>query len=301
MCHFHNVTVPLSMTESDIGLIRYAHMVASLGVTNEVRFVHVVTPTNSEAARATRNDVLLQMKALVAEHFGEPIEEVAVDCHVVEGNRIDQLVDFSIHFKADLILLGHRNARSGRRSLAQRLAMITPCSVWSVPEDSPPRLNRILAPIDFSDHSADSLAMATCIARLQGLDTCETIHAFFDPSAIRYDERVDEIRGEEQLAFEKFVADVNTHGVTVQPTFVECNQTADAVIRHGVKMRADLIVMSTRGRSQTAAILLGSVTAQTIAESPMPVLAVKHFGAHLNLLEALRASRFWARPNAQTN
>ena len=301
MCHFQKIVVPLSMSEADAGLLRYAALVTELGVTSEVRFVHVITPVRGQASSLTADDVRTKMEIAVNQHFAAASEDVHVECHVVEGTRIDRLVEFSNAHAADLILLGHRKARSGRRSLAQRLAMIASASVWLVPEDSPKRLSRILAPIDFSDYSADGLGMATALARLQGLDSIDALHVFFDPLAIRYDERVDEIRGREQQEFKGFLARVNAHGIQVDPTFMECNVPAEAILRRAEQTKVDLIVMSTRGRSPAAAILLGSATAQIIAESPIPVLAVKHFGAHLNFFEALKASRFWARENAQTN
>jgi hypothetical protein len=64
---------------------------------------------------------------------------------------------------------------------------------------------------------------------------------------------------------------------------------------------ADLIVMSTRGRSRSAAILLGSVTEETIIESRLPLLAVKHFGARMGVLEALLDRRFLRAPGLHTD
>lgn len=289
------------MTDADQSLLRYAALASSLGVTREVRFVHVITPARSQATAITSGDMRRRMADDVARYFGHPPDGVTVECHGVEGTRIDRLVEFSIEHKTDVILLGHRKSRSGRRSLAQRLAMITPCSVWLVPEGCPAAIERILAPVDFSEHSADSLSLATALARLLGIDECEALHVFFDPSTIRYDEHVEEIRGNERRAFDEFIAGVNAHGIAVEPAFVESSQVAEAILARARQTQTDLIVMSTRGRSPAASILLGSATAQTMAEAPIPVLAVKHFGAHLNLFEALRASRFWSRPNPKTN
>jgi hypothetical protein len=58
---------------------------------------------------------------------------------------------------------------------------------------------------------------------------------------------------------------------------------------------ADLIVMGTRGRSRSAAILLGSVTEETIRQTRIPLLAAKHFGARLGVLQALLDRRFLKR------
>ena len=143
--------------------------------------------------------------------------------------------------------------------------------------------------------------MATALARLQDLDSIEAVHVFCEPSAIPYDEHVNEGRGNEHREIDDFLVRVNTHGVSVDPTFVESNQPGDAILRRAEQMKSDLIVMSTRGRSSAEAVLLGSATAHTIAEATMPVLAIKHFGPHLNIFEAIQASRFWTQENSRVN
>ena len=67
---------------------------------------------------------------------------------------------------------------------------------------------------------------------------------------------------------------------------------ASTIRRVAEDRRCDLIVMGTRGRSRAASVLLGSETEQTIIESRLPVLAVKHYGARLRLLQALFRERF---------
>ena len=65
--------------------------------------------------------------------------------------------------------------------------------------------------------------------------------------------------------------------------------------------RADLIVMATRGRSRSAAILLGSVTEEVILQAQVPLLVVKHFGARLGVLQALLDRRFLHPGGLQTD
>jgi nucleotide-binding universal stress UspA family protein len=94
-------------------------------------------------------------------------------------------------------------------------------------------------------------------------------------------------RGEEQRAYEKFVANADLHGVPVRPLFVESDDVAEAIHRAAQEHAADLKVMATRGRSRSAAILLGSVAEGVIVEARTPLLIVKRFGAKLSLLETL--------------
>ena len=75
--------------------------------------------------------------------------------------------------------------------------------------------------------------------------------------------------------------------VKITPLFVEAPNVAHAIHRVATDQSVDLKVMATRGRSRSAAILLGSVTEGVIIEARTPLLVVKHFGARLGLLQLL--------------
>ena len=297
---FQRALVALSLTEPDAALLRYAQLLAGLGC-KDFRFVHVAAPpahapeSDANLARLTQ-----QVEEEVRRHFGAR-DGVNHSCHVQQGVRIDALIESAAEYRADIILLGHRKSRSGNRSLARRLAMVAPASIWMVPEGAPVRLTSILVPIDFSDHAADAVAVATDIAARAGLDQCHALHVFFDPSTVRYDEHVHEVLGNEEAAFSRFLAQVNTHGVRVEPLFAESTHPAREILRTADHLGTYLIVMNTRGRSRAAAILLGSVTSRVMVQTRIPVLVVKHFGARMNLLQALLDHRTWAAETPKTN
>jgi SulP family sulfate permease len=297
---FPRAAVFLSMTESDAEVLQYASLLAGLGISSEFSFIHVVAPQH----RSPEEPVALIEERLAAEvrrYFGPPGVGLDVSCHVREGVRVDSLMEFVSERSSDLILLGHRKNRSGRRSLACRLAMLAPAAVWMVPQGSPCRITDILAPIDFSHHSAEALSIATDVAQRKGLRKCYALHVFFDPSTIRYDEHLDEIRGQEHQKLAEFLTTVNTHGMTIEPIFNESNNVAHAILHVARNRDIDLLVMNTRGRSQAASILLGSATLQTMIECEIPILVVKNHGAHMTVFQALRDSRLWQSASPKTN
>jgi len=298
MFRFQRIVVPLSLTDADTGLLRYASMVAGLGATRSMLFVHVVTPMHSEVPRPSSDELRLRMEEEVSTHFtavGNPINS---ECHVVEGTRIDRLAGFTAEQKAGLILLGSRRARTRGRSLAERLAMISSASVWMVPKGSRERIAKILAPIDFSDHSADSLGVAAALARLQDLDAVEAFHVQRHGPAAHCPE-VNRIGGAGTFEFREFLARTNAQGVYVDPIFADSNYPAEAILLRARIATADLIVMSTRGRGPATSGLLGSATTRTLADSTVPVLAVKHFEPHVSLFSELNA--YSARCQESTN
>jgi nucleotide-binding universal stress UspA family protein len=164
-----------------------------------------------------------------------------------------------------------------------------------VPDRSPASIQRILVPIDFSRKSADTLSAATALAEMAGLDECLALHVAFNSALVTFDE-FDEILAEDRdRAWGLFVAPINLHGVWAKPIFIDCAQVAQTIIRTAVEQASDLIVMGTRGRSPSAAVLLGSETEQCLMTTPVPLLAIKHFGARLSLLQALRDERLRKR------
>ena len=299
---FNNVTVPLAMTDEDAELLHYAANLAKRGITRQFTFVHVIPPQQQAIQPKQEAAIKQRIRDEVDKYFDSPAEGLTLNSHVMSGaSRLDKLIEYTVTSNSDLILLGHRKERSGQRSLGRRLAMITKASVWMIPEGTARDIKRIVAPVDFSKASADSLSQATALAKLHGLSEVTALHVYFDASTIRYEEHVDEVKWHEQHVFEEFVASIETHGISIKAEFIESSVPANAILRKAKELEADLIVMSTRGRSNAATILLGSATSQTMMDSPIPIIAVKHVGDHLNLLDALIASRFWDRPDPKTN
>ena len=299
MTPFSKPLIALSLTEPDEGLLRYAAKLARAFDWRDVHFLHVAAPGNPKGEDL--QVIQGRMRAEVERVFGEPPAGCKLAFHAAEGSRLDHILGEVVDNQRDLILLGHRKMRSGRRSLARRAAMVAPCSVWLVPEGAPAEISGILVPTDFSSHSADALSVAVKIARATGVAQCQALHVYFDPSTVRFDEHLDEILGQEEQAFKEFLASVDTLGVEVEAMFHESTHPCQAILRIAERSGTDLIVMNTRGRSQAASVLLGSTTSETITETTVPILAVKHFGSRMTLLDALVSHRLWDKESPKTN
>ena len=293
MERFRHVLVAVTRSERDGDLIRYAAMLARLESAVEVRFVHVL-PDGGKGADAGAQDApdhdaaLEAIERLVGDAFLNVPDAVKWYCDVLKGPLVDRLLSFAAEQAVDLILLGHRpDHPPGGGSLVRRLAMKAPCSVWIVPDGSPIRLKRILVPIDFSEHSADAMVVATSMARQAGDAECLPLHVYFDEAVLTYEEDDAIVRGQEEAAYRQFIAPIDCRGVNVTPLFVEGVNVAQTIHRIACEQSVDLKVLSTRGRSRSAAILLGSVTEGVIIAARTPVLVVKHFGAQIGLLRML--------------
>ncbi len=63
-------------------------------------------------------------------------------------------------------------------------------------------------------------------------------------------------------------------GVAVQAYDIEGATAVDGILRTAQEQGADLVVMGSHGRSGFKRLLLGSVAAKVVAQSPVPVLVV---------------------------
>jgi nucleotide-binding universal stress UspA family protein len=282
---YRKLLVAVSSEDSDRQTVRYAANLLLRSVAVEICFVH-----------ARRRDEPFDLEAFVRDAAADWPAAPRLSFHSLRGPREDTLLAFSVEHECDLILIGHRKRRSGRRSLARRLAMNAPCSVWMAPEGSAAEVSRMLVPVDLSERSAEVLAEATRVAAAFGLQSVDTLHVYFEQSAAPRDEEYEErVHDREEAALWELVARVELHGVDLNPLFEESVHVADTIRRVAEQRQADLIVMGTRGRSRSAGILLGSETEETIVETPIPVLAVKRFGSRLSFLQALLDKRFRER------
>ena len=95
------------------------------------------------------------------------------------------------------------------------------------------------------------------------------------------------LRGEEETAYESSSPRSTARASRSLPCSRKGANVAHVIDRVAERDGVDLIVMATRGRSRSAAILLGSVTEEMIIETRVPLLVVKHYGVQIGLLEAL--------------
>ncbi len=289
MHYFDKIIVALSLDPVDRDVLRYARLLVELGQgAPHVTFVHVLPdwsrhdapPRSLGAARAAIEGAVREYAAGI-EH---------AEVLVLSGAHLDKLLECTAELGADLLVVGHRRNASGRRSLSRRLAMQAPCSVWMVPEGTPARIGTVLAAVDFSQPAAHALSLATLIASRAGQAQCAALHVI-EPQFVALDAAD---RDRLQREFDDFLAPLDLHGVAVRQRFEESGSVAHALDRHAQALDAGLLVIGTRGRGRSAAVLLGSQSEQVLLESTRPVLVTKRRGERLGLVQALFDREFRA-------
>lgn len=137
----------------------------------------------------------------------------------------------------------------------------------------------ILAPVDFSDFSARSLAHAAALARwyeakLTVLHVAVTFEVLPVKGELGIPVQVVESATREDVD-RRLRELLDAGGVT--PNAVAIARTGDpskTIVEEAVSNKADLVVMGTHGRRGFNRLLLGSVTESVLRHAPCPVLTV---------------------------
>jgi nucleotide-binding universal stress UspA family protein len=221
----------------------------------------------------------------------EPPADIVVRRAVVRGDSAARVIlSYVEEQDVDLVVMGTAG-RSGLGrlllgSVAERIVREAPCPVMTVPLRSPAEtVDRVLAPVDFSDHSRASLSYAKELAALHDapLDVIHVVQEAAWPAV--YGPEVAPLLAPQMLersyeAIGPFVAE--TPGPEVETSVhVAAGYVASEVLRFCEERSADLIVLGTHGLTGIEHFLIGSVTEKILRRASCPVFVVKSFGKSL--------------------
>ncbi|MBI3848849.1 MAG: universal stress protein [Verrucomicrobia bacterium] len=142
------------------------------------------------------------------------------------------------------------------------------------------QLASILVPVDFSECSRKALDYALPFARQfqAAITLLHVVHVNYyttssEYSAFDYPELMEETRraGERQLG--RLASSVRKSCPV--KTVIETGHPGSVIVDAAKKRRADLIIISTHGRTGFKRVLLGSTTEHVVRYAPCPVLIVR--------------------------
>jgi nucleotide-binding universal stress UspA family protein len=139
---------------------------------------------------------------------------------------------------------------------------------------------KIVVPIDFSEHSARALEMAIDIAK-QFRGSIHLVHSYpinpilLSPYGVSIPPDLERgFRESTDAQLREWAERVRKAGVEVE-IFTSADAASEAIVRHADEIHADLIVMGTRGLTGLKHVVLGSVAERTLRHAPCPVLTLK--------------------------
>ena len=265
--------------------------------------LHAADPANPERAFPDLEVTYEEIRAWAAEQMeatAEAADRPEVRLVHAEERAIapaPAIVEYAEEEDVDLVVMATHGRRGVRRmllgSVAEEVLRIAPCPVLTVrprPEGpGPGRPERIVVPVDFSEHSDLALASAAELARRTGA-ALSVLHVvpemsypdpyFADAAALRSMAKAAQEEVPQALA--RNVDRVVGDDVSAD-THMRVGSPAATVAEFAEEEGADMVVVASHGRTGVKRMFLGSVAEGIVRRAPCPVLTLKAFGK--NLLE----------------
>ncbi len=298
----------------------YARAIArATGAELHMLFADVLHADASGAAARWTGEVArgrLQAEALEAADRESDLPDVGTK-QVIRRNFSPgpAILEYAKEEDVDLIVTGTHGRRGVSRlvlgSVAEEVVRLASCPVLTVRdqgEEIPATITigPIIAPIDFSGHSANALTYAGELARLFQADLHllhvveETLHPAFYGLTVQsiYDvnPHVEE-NAEDQMAKLLEASGLLNVDATIRAL---PGKAAREISDYAAELPGSFVVMGTHGLTGLDHFLMGSTTERVVRNCPSPVLSVKSFGKSLIGTTAVRETESIPVPENKT-
>jgi nucleotide-binding universal stress UspA family protein len=299
MKKFQRVLIGLDLTEMDQILIENtAKLIKILGM-EKIYFVHVDKDLAlPEEVTKTYPDLLAPSDEAIQKGIEEKVrkslpEGVEVDVSVKEGDPITTLLRWTKIKNIDLMIMGRKVVLEGSGTLSKNLAQKASCSVLFLTENLKIKdVDKFLVPIDFSDYSQLTLSLAEEFARdFSAKITC--LHIYEVPKGYyktgkSYGEFAEIMLRNSKKEYDAFIKKHSLPRFDCEFVLKEDMHASKYILEAAKQNEVDMIIMGSRGRTDSAALLMGSVAERLVnLNNEIPMLVLKNKGENMTFLEAL--------------
>lgn len=296
---FKKILHPTDFSDGADDALRYALDLAMRGGVG-LEILHVVEDKKrfssyERFAGPGEENLRIRLKEKINEQFGglrrDDLDALHLQYTLIgAAHATPALLEHLARHPKDLVVMGTHGRRGVSRLLVGSVTEIVireaPCPVFTTRhrmEEQPVAISEILAPIDFSEPSAEALAHARHLAALYDATLTllfvaeEHIVSHFTDTGIptfTVLKMEDEMIRRAALALRQL--NERTPGPACPSRYeVRSGTAAHTILDYARERNSDLIVMATRGLSGAAFGLIGSVTNHVVRAAPCPVFTLK--------------------------
>jgi nucleotide-binding universal stress UspA family protein len=301
MKHFYKAMIGLDLTEMDDILIKktivylkflgidkcyFVHVAKNLAIPDEVLKNHpeLLAP-GDESIEALIKD------KLKAYDFPDSMD---IEVFAEEGaHPLETLLRWAKIKDVDLIIMGRKEELEGSGSLAKGVAKKAPCSILLLQERRAPGLpKKIMIPSDFSDHTDLIYDFGERISEELGAELIP-VHLYevphgYSKTGKTFEEFSEIMKENARHDFNRFIQKHNHKELECKFVLNNGEGQGKALLEEAEKLGADMILLGSRGKTKSAAILLGSVAEKLVlVNNILPMLIFKKKGETMGFFEAL--------------
>lgn len=287
------ILVGLELRESDFQLIKYVKELAEKLSTKHIDFIHITEsletilpdvgkfiPQDEKIEKAMKDEVSLFFNKHDCEsHF-----------EVIEGKPVEKLLHWATIKKSDLIVLGRKNDKKHAEITLEKVVRKSPCSVMIVPENSNSNFNNILFPVDYSSKTLDGINLLNKIfthPKIEGLHFFDLPTGYYKTGKSE-EEFINILDGNARKEANKLISKLyNTDNLMFKNVCSEQIDEFDYIIDYAKSQNSNIIAIGSRGRTNAAAVLLGSFAEKFIRHNrEIPTFVMKEKGENMDFLKA---------------
>lgn len=303
--NFKRIMVGLDFTAMDPTILEYVKMIKGVLKPSIIYFVHseedldipneILEEHGEDVFKPNDEGLTEKLEATVAEYL-QSDDQTEVICQVVEGSSLKEMLHWSHIKDVDLLIVGKKVRSSGKGVLPQKLTRKIGASVLFVPETYKVKpIEKVLLPVDMSKKSR--FAIDTAVTLFSELEieligaNCYSLPLGWHKSGKSQEEFTDRMR---ELAEKKFHEAFDGYDNNAKLNFSSCfcldnnDEPSEEIVQMANELNADLIMIGARGKSDIAAIILGSTTEKLLVhDDNIPLFILKKKGETIGFLEAL--------------
>ena len=296
------IIVGLDLTEMDDQVIRYINFLEEVFDLDTVYFLHVAKDLKlPDRVREKYPDILAPVDESIESDIRKkldalykPVNDTEYSIEIKEGDAMKGLMHWTEVKNVDLIVMGRKIEMNGSGKLAAKFARLVLCSMLFVPEGFTPRLDKVVVSVDYSNTSGLALDAALYIREHTPVDII-IHHAYDVPTGYHYTgkthDEFQEIMGQNALDdAHEFISKrgLDTADFSYNMMYDNEDDPGERAYECATESNAAMIIMSSRGRTGMASLLLGSVAEKMVQyDSKVPLIIIKNKKENLGFFDAL--------------
>ncbi|RAI95162.1 universal stress protein [Algoriphagus yeomjeoni] len=275
MKNLKRIALAADLTEMDETILRFIKGYDKLFDFDELCIIHQIEIEEvSSELQAVLDKKNMTLEELIHKEIQSSVDTIFgsgnSNIHIYIHPRPDfsELVQWINKSNFDLFFLGKKMGLEGSGVFSSKMVRLLQCNLILVPETAKPTISKILSPIDFSSYSSRVLEISELIASNTDAVLIPVhvlrigIHYF---PFLGGEKKIQKsLESEAHSKFEKLKKKVNV-SAQLETLLVESEPIGTAIFKKAKEYKADLIIISKKGKSDDSDLLLGSVAENLIA------------------------------------